>query len=351
MVKFKYLIILFYIIIFSCSDGINNPLLTSQNSLCYVKQMENYKWEVFTNNMSGSNPINISNHENNDENPVWSPNGKYILYKHSNNHGNRIANVYNLEKNTIISVTSDSGEVGIDGCKWLPNGKIFILYRTSYYDPYSVFIVNPDGSKKIKMRTLSFGARTYFYQDSYNFLYEIDSKVYKTNLDNSYEEYLFDLESERLTIRDFNPLTGILLLNTYTDARYGNSIVEYNIETKQSKIIVTAEKPFVVSQQRYSKDYTKVAFLETNTNGYDEHYLSIFENGAKKRIVKLVDNEWFDSNPMEFSHDGNYIAFAKNINVDADWISWKSELYIVDINTEKLYFIDEGHSPSWNLKN
>ena len=52
-------------------------------------------------------------------------------------------------------------------CILLKNGKIFILYRTSYYDPYSVFIVDPDGSKKIKMRTLSFGARTYFYQDSY----------------------------------------------------------------------------------------------------------------------------------------------------------------------------------------
>ena len=50
-----------------------------------------------------------------------------------------------------------------------------------------------------------------FYSDSYSFLYVIDyTKVYKTNIDNTYNQFLFDFNqtfNQTINIQDFNPYT------------------------------------------------------------------------------------------------------------------------------------------------
>ena len=54
-----------------CKDGIINPI-NDNGVLCYEKLVNGY-WEIFTNNISGTNPQNISNYPDDDEYPQWSP--------------------------------------------------------------------------------------------------------------------------------------------------------------------------------------------------------------------------------------------------------------------------------------
>lgn len=337
---------LFIISIFGCKDGINNPQSICDNTLCYEKQYLD-KWEIFTNNISGSNLTNISNYLDNDEYPQWSPNGKNIAFIRSIPVGGPLVYVYNCEKNTTINLTDDGG--GASKPNWTSSGKIYFSYRNPIGAKKETYIMNPDGSEKRKI--LGSDAIIYFYQNSYTFLYIIDSKIYKTDIGNSSNELLFDLQpgnNKFLTIRDFNPIEGKLLINTNIFPGVENAIVEYSIETKEMELLVSAEIGFTLSLQRYSKDYSKIAFIETKTNEYSEHFLSILENGKKRRLVKLDSNSWFDFNPMEFSSDEKYIAFSKNINSEGDWVHWKSDLYVVEIKTSELHFIDEGKHPSWN---
>lgn len=66
-----------------CKDNPTTPidhLITGDYELCYDKPY-NGNWEVFINNISGTNPQDISNYlEDDDEYPEWSPDGKYIVY-------------------------------------------------------------------------------------------------------------------------------------------------------------------------------------------------------------------------------------------------------------------------------
>jgi hypothetical protein len=91
-----------------------------------------------------------------------------------------------------------------------------------------------------------------------------------------------------------------------------------------------------------------------NTNGYTEEYLSILENGVKRRLIRLsggqAGGDWFDYNPMQFSPDGKYVAFSKNVTQTGSDFFWKSYLDVVNATSGELQYIDMGFSPVWNPK-
>jgi len=307
-------------------------------------------WEVYNNNIVGTSPLNISNYYGDDEYPQWSPDGKYIVYSKRLPNSSLEVLVYDSQNLAYTNLTPNPGPSS-QTPKWTPNGKVYFNYREDYGKPYITYIINPDGSdKKVMLDTVA--DEIYFYADSYNFIYRSGTKIYKSNIDNSFKEAVFDLMPDSytfFTIRDFNALTGELLLNTNAFLPdYKSAIATYNIETKQLKFILGAEPGFWVNMQRYSKDYSKIVFLEVDTTTYELQYLSVFSNGEKKRLVKITGlNEDFDWNPMEFSYDGKYVAFGKVVYGSGAWLSWTTYLYVVDTESGTLQFIDRGHSPSW----
>ncbi len=307
-------------------------------------------WEVYINNIVGTSPLNISNYYGDDEYPQWSPDGKYIVYSKRLPNSSLEVLVYDIQNLAYTNLTPNPGPSS-QTPKWTPNGKVYFNFREDYGKPYITYIMNPDGSdKKIMLDTVA--DEIYFYADSYNFIYRSGTKIYKSNIDNSFKEEVFDLAPDSytfFTIRDFNALTGELLLNTNAFLPdYKSAIATYNIETKQLKFILGAEPGFWVNMQRYSKDYSKIVFLEVDTTTYELQYLSVFSNGEKKRLVKVTGlKEDFDWNPMEFSYDGKYVAFGKVVYGSGPWLSWTTYLYVVDTETGTLQFIDRGHSPSW----
>jgi len=330
-----------------CENGITGPGASGDNVICYEKSYNGH-WEIFTNNIIGSNPQDVSNYSGDDEYPQWSPDGKYILYSRRLPGDNIVVMVYDTKAQTNTQLTPDSGLAGSTP-QWTPNGKIYFGYRTSYWDSAKTYLMNPDATNKRKILDVS--ASIYFYQDSYTFLYVYGTRVYKTNIDGTFTEFILELQpssNEFFTIRDFDPTKGELLVNTNAISSSSSAIATFSAETNQTKVLITADSGYVLVGQRYSRDYSEIVFNELSDN---DEYLSVLQNGVKKRLVRILTGSppvHFSYIPMQFSADDRRVAFSKQIFTSGQWISWRDELYVVDIITGSLHYIDEGHGPSWN---
>jgi hypothetical protein len=241
---------------------------------------------------------------------------------------------------------------------WTPNGKICFAYRGPYYtSPWEMFIMNPDGSnwQKIKVNPSYYGV-SLFYQDSYTCLYVDSNKVYKTNIDSTFNQFILDMkptQNQYIGITDFNPLTGDLLVGTNITPDSSDAIAKFNTETKQLNVLLTTEKDFSIGSFRYSKDFSKIVFLESSTNDSVE-YLSILENGIKRRLVHISINEtsggwsYFGWYPFRFSPDDKYIAYDKLFMKGGTGISLFMDLYVVEVATGNTQHIDNGEAYDWN---
>lgn len=332
-------ITLFFIIIISCKDKITDPFSIGGNVICYEKSYNGH-WEIFTSNITGSNPQNISNYSGDDEYPQWSPDGRYIVYSRRG----MVVAVYDTKNKSNTILTSDTMQAGqMPG--WMPNGKIYFTYRGPFWaSPWATYIMNPDGSDKRKILDLV-ASIIYFYSDNYTFLYVVDwTKVYKTNIDSTLNEFIVDINA----IQGFNPYKEELLISQpTTDGIY--VIGTYSIRTKNLVVLLTAEEGYTFSHLKYSKDYSKIALIEHSDK---DEYLSVLENGVKKRLVRIPASSppvYFSYQPMEFSPDGRYIAFSEQIFHSGQWVSFSTPLFIVDILDGALRQLDdEAHCPSWN---
>jgi FlgD Ig-like domain/WD40-like Beta Propeller Repeat len=336
------------------SDTTLNFQLSEANDfvICYEKQPYNNNWQIFLNNIKGTHPKDISNYAGDDEYPQWSPDGRYIVYSRALT----LVAVYDVQNQTNTVLTSDTMEAGQNPF-WTPNGKICFTLRGPSLT-WGNYIMDPDGSnvREIKINPSYYGV-SLFYQDSYTCLYVDSNKVYKTNLDSTFNEFILDLEptqNQYIAITDFNPLTSeLLLVGTNFTPDSSDAIAKFNVETKQLSILLTEEKSFSLGEQRYSKDFSKIVFIEISSNNTVE-YLSILENGIKRRLVCISINEtsggssYFGWYPLRFSPDDKYIAYNKLFMKSGTWITLFMDLYIVEIDTGNTQHIDNGEAYDWN---
>jgi Tol biopolymer transport system component len=111
----KYIIALLvtlFIFINGCKDKVTGPSSIGGNVICYEKSYNNY-WEIYTNNITGSNPQNISNYSNDDEYPQWSPDGRYIVYSRSTSIYGPLVIVYDTKNRTECYVSEPNGQMRV----------------------------------------------------------------------------------------------------------------------------------------------------------------------------------------------------------------------------------------------
>jgi Tol biopolymer transport system component len=352
MVEIMCPLFLMSVLYLGCKDKGTNPIPSGDYSLCYEKEY-NGQWEIFTNNISGTAPQNISNYPGDDEYPQWSPDGRYIVYSRRLPTSVVEVVVYDTKTNTNTMLTNDSVNTGLTP-QWTPDGKIFYFSQSSYnvYDSGATYLINPDGSQKKKI--LDFGATIYFYNDSYNFLYIMNyTQVYKSNVDKTVGAFLFDinqtLSQQGSIIRDFNPVSDELLISP-TTANGKREIAAYGVSAKSLNVLLTAEDGYTFFQMKYSKDFAKIVVVEHDSS--NDEYLSVLENGEKKRLMKIPASNPhinFSYQPMEFSPDGKYIAFSEQIWHSDQWVSFSTPLFVINTAGGSPYKIeDEAHGPSWN---
>ena len=330
------------------NDTLLNIHLVSASdlSLCY-----SHHGDIYLNNINGTHRVNISNSTTADNYCVWSPDGRYIAFQNLASGFNQPSLlVYDLAQNSTSILNADGSGASSTPC-WVPNGKIYFSYAIPASGELATYMMNPDGSDKNKI--LNANAGIFFYNDSYTFLYYYDSeshnKLYKTTIDNSYTEYICDLNDslqQYVPIQGFNPVNEELLITYYDYAKDSlERVAIFNIRTKEIRDLLSAENGYVFWQVRYSRDYSKIAIVEYSSA---DQYLSIYEHGTKKRIVHIPYSSpqvLFSYQPLSFSPDGKYVAFDESV-FDAQ-LNFTEYLYVVDIDSGSLKFIDTGVSVSW----
>lgn len=342
--------------VIGCRNGITESGIDGKNELGYVKSVDGH-WSIATYDLSSNSRRIIPRLEtkNDDEYPQWSPNGNYLLYSRGGSFTGPDIIVYEVKNNSEKNLTFEGGGASQQP-QWLPDGKVCFSYPFAWAPFHGTFIMNPDGSQKKKILdsvTTQSLKKIYFYPDSYTFVYILNwSQVYKSTIDQNRNEYIGDLTqilAQPIVVQGFNPLSEELLFTYTIDGK--NAVGTYNITSKITSTKLLAQNEYLFAQVTYSNDYLKIGILE---QGKTDQFLSILENGIKRRLYGLTEQKpsvSFGFMPIKFSPDDKYIVYTKQITIpDQQWVRWKDEVHIVNVVTGADAFVDEGNSPCWNPK-
>lgn len=355
-----FFIVLIFLIISGCKD---NPAiadfgLKSTNQLTYHKWI-NENWEIYLNSVKGDNPINISNFKYEDSDNTWSSDGKYIAYSHFQRDFGRQSDitVYNTETGETKNLTPGDEYIA-QAPKWTPDGKSIYFWYHKIPELTCLYIVNADNADKKKL--LDSQADIFFYPDSYNFLYvpstpeSMNHILYKTNIDKTYNEQVLDLYTiaDAAAICGFNADKNELFIIAHNQPSQYNFLLRYNLNTSKIDTLVKSGNDNKIMYMRNSNDFSKVVYCEF-TNDYKSEKLFIYNLIDKQKtfLVEIPASEGvLDFRPPVFSPKDKYIAYVKNVYQSGQWFAWKSYLYVIDLSTNSIQFVDEADNPDWNPK-
>jgi Tol biopolymer transport system component len=111
--------------------------------------------QIYVMNSDGSNQVNISNSESNDEHPFWSSDGKRILFC-----SDRTAEKGKTENNIdIFEMNSDGSDIKQitktpeveTYASWSPDNKKIVCRKIIENDDWEVVVMNSDGSNPVNL--------------------------------------------------------------------------------------------------------------------------------------------------------------------------------------------------------
>jgi Tol biopolymer transport system component len=338
--------------------SVNNFDLT----LCYTRtDTVSYRWQIYLNNISGTNLKSITNPEYDYYSPSWSPDGKYIALWS----GSRLY-AYDVYKDSLVLLPTTLG--GTQPLLWTSDSKKIIYSSGSNVYNLGAYVIDVDGNN---FRKINYPVN-YLYSDNYNTIYIITSSthsplVYHSNLDGTVNEFIVDLgqyvsiNSGSVSIQDYDPIANSLLL-AFDDPSTAlpNFIGKYDIDKRQLDTIVVSEIGWKYYKPKFSSDYKSLALTEVyagkDTTSVGTYRVSLFENNTRAAIadtgVTLVEfrenNSFLDFNPFAFSKDDKYFAFVKDIVQPGTCACWKSYVYVVRLDNKQQTFIGMGITPIWN---
>ncbi|MDP4175727.1 MAG: hypothetical protein Q8933_17250, partial [Bacteroidota bacterium] len=265
--------------------------------------------------------------------------------------------IYDTKKDSTINLTPGNNYEAYSP-RWTPDGKKIIFSYHRMGENQCTYIMNADGSNKKKL--LDFEAHIYFYKDNFRFIYQpaitftdVDYEIHLSDLNNSGNVLLTDTRNiggTNASVCDFNPNKNDLLVLISRRPYTADVLATYNIDTKKVDTLLLADNNYIFFMPKYSPDYSKIGIMEIN---YVEHKsrLSTYYNGFKNILTEQsTSDKFFDFNPFEFSANNRYIAFAVNTYPTEDKSTWLSNLYIIDTDTKRIQYIDQGKAPHWNPK-
>ncbi len=311
-------------------------------SLCYQKPIGNL--EIFLNNIKGTHPKNITNYWWEDRSQTWSPDGNYIAFE-------RIGTptyvcLYDTKKDTVIYLTAGPDGVGAGGPIWTSDGK-----HITYNGYWNTYMVNPDGSNNRKLQHTP----EFFYSDSYNFLYLANyDSIYLSNIDGTINEFVLDTKTigeNYVGARDFDPYNHKILILADPTTRITDLLVTYDVDSKKIDTISVAGDGWIYTHSKFSSDYSKVAVIKYN---YVERIqkLCILEHGKETEFVTIINagvnsgEESFSFTQMAFSPDDKYLAYSKSFYKENG--VWDDQLYVIEIETKIIAYVDMGSGAIWN---
>jgi len=159
-------------VVTSEDTAIEKNIVLSQYAICYNNIIDwgdpySLDWEILITDINGDSVKNISNHpEEDDYNPEWSPDGRYIAYRRDKRIGGCDIYLYDILNDSRINLTDDLGITeSASSPKWTPDGKKIVYCHRINGINYT-YIMNKDGSDKRKLLDFIDNRYIFFYPDN-----------------------------------------------------------------------------------------------------------------------------------------------------------------------------------------
>jgi Tol biopolymer transport system component len=122
------------------------PFTKDKALIVYVTDRDGNQ-EIYVMKTDGSDPINLTQEEGEDWEPVWSPNGQKILFQ-SDRDGNTEVYVMNVDGNHLINLSNDKGDDLFPA--WSPDGR-YVTFTSNREGNNDIFRVEADGTELINL--------------------------------------------------------------------------------------------------------------------------------------------------------------------------------------------------------
>jgi hypothetical protein len=152
---------------------------------------------------------------------------------------------------------------------------------------------------------------------------------------------------EYTNVYDYDPSRGKLLILIAQTPRTTNMISEFDVNTRDLVTIGVADTGFVLLTPRYSRDFTRIIARARNTNSFTSKIV-LYSHGVPRDLVTLQDsNSWLALYSQVFSANDQYIVYSTNTNMGGDSFYWYSQLYVLNLASGQIGYVDMGSSPTW----
>jgi len=109
------------------------------------------KWDVYVMDADGGNPMDLTNRPSNDAWPTWSPDGTRIAFA-SDRSGNRELYVMNADGTNVVRLTEQPGSNARP--RWSPDGSK-IAFESQRDGNVELYVMNTDGSNQVNLSNRS----------------------------------------------------------------------------------------------------------------------------------------------------------------------------------------------------
>jgi Tol biopolymer transport system component len=265
--------------------------------------------EIYFINLSGGDPVRLTNDAVFDANPAWSPDGAQIGFSRGTAPGALNVFVMNADGSGQRPLTNFKAWAG--GPMWSPDGKriAFGMASDMAVIDHAVYLMEPDGSGIVKL--------PWFNKNNSGqwFSWSRDGKRLVTTSEQTGDDEIYIVSAEfsadtRLTRHvaddfqpDWSPDGKQIVFVSARDG--GRAIYAMNADGSNVRKLHDLDWRTIHVRPRWSPDGARIAFAEVRDGASD--VCSMSANGADFKI--LTDPPASDSDPFWFP-DGNRILFS-----------------------------------------